>query len=261
MALGVVGVERHRRVLRRGDRPLDGQRAVGELVLDRLERPDRHVELDALLGVRQRHVEHSACRADHLGRERRGGALDRRGRRASVSTGGSPSPVRSTSNMRREKSIVPTGRRSRVTRCDDPTVGPASTTTIQSTRSASGTNVFTGSAFGDPDPVGAGERDRCGRFACEHRAEAVVAGCGEERSDQRDRREEGARCRDVPELLAEHEQVAARAVAEGGELAQMRRRARQLPPGRRCAPATSGRRALVGEQRRVPCPAAAPARR
>src|SRR6266511_4975185 len=60
-----------------------------------------------------------------------------------------PEPA-STSNTRREKSTVPTRR----TGGDwvSVTTGPDNTTATQSTRSAPGTNVFTGSSFGCHTP-------------------------------------------------------------------------------------------------------------
>ena len=89
-AVGVVGVDGHRRVLHRGRRPLERERHVGELVLDRLERADRHVELLALLRVRERHVEDATRGADHLGRERHVRAVaPRRERRRAASGCGS----------------------------------------------------------------------------------------------------------------------------------------------------------------------------
>ena len=57
MTVGIGGVDAHRRVVHRGSRALEVERDVGELVLDRLERSDRYVELHALLGVRDRAVE------------------------------------------------------------------------------------------------------------------------------------------------------------------------------------------------------------
>ena len=49
---------------------LDGDEHVGELVLDRLERTDRHAELLALLRVLERRVEDRLTRADELERDR-----------------------------------------------------------------------------------------------------------------------------------------------------------------------------------------------
>ena len=57
---------------------------VGELVLDRLERTDRHVELLALLGVLERHVEDAPGGADHFCREQRVGAIAPRVQRGAV---------------------------------------------------------------------------------------------------------------------------------------------------------------------------------
>ena len=79
------------RVLHRRGRALERERHVGELVLDRLERADRPVELLALLRVRERHVEDAARGADHLGRDRHVRAVAprrerRRGRSAARST-------------------------------------------------------------------------------------------------------------------------------------------------------------------------------
>ena len=68
-AVFVGGVDRHRGVVHRGGRAFERERHVGELVLDRLERADRHVELLAFLRVLERHLEDVASHADHLGRE------------------------------------------------------------------------------------------------------------------------------------------------------------------------------------------------
>jgi len=50
----------------RGGRPFEREGHVGELVLDRLERTDRHVELLAFLRVREGHLEDAARGTDHL---------------------------------------------------------------------------------------------------------------------------------------------------------------------------------------------------
>src|SRR5262245_56982835 len=62
-AVRVVGVDAHRRVVHRRSRPLERERHLRELVLDRLEAADRHVELLAFLRVRERHREDLASRA------------------------------------------------------------------------------------------------------------------------------------------------------------------------------------------------------
>ena len=55
---------------------LDLEQHVGALVLDRLERADRAAELDAHLGVLDRHLEHLLRTADHLVGRHRGGLVE-----------------------------------------------------------------------------------------------------------------------------------------------------------------------------------------
>ena len=72
--------------------PLERDQHVGELVLDRLERADRHAELLALLRVLERDVEDRLRGADHLERERDRRLLDRaRAAPAAADAPGSPS--------------------------------------------------------------------------------------------------------------------------------------------------------------------------
>ena len=152
VAVGIVGVERHRRVLRGASRALDRERHVGELVLDRLERADRDVELVTLLHVRERHVEEPARGPDHLRGERDGGPFDDR------IEAGLIDPVHVTAlgldfeESARELSMVEINRTSASLVATRRICGPGSTTAIHSTRSASGTNVFTGSALTTHSP-------------------------------------------------------------------------------------------------------------
>ena len=108
-AAGVVLGDRERREVTVRPGPLERDDHVGELVLDGLERADRHAELLALLGVLEGDVEDRLRGADHLERRRdrrfldraaqagRGRASGRRGRgRAPTRT-----PSRSTCASRR----------------------------------------------------------------------------------------------------------------------------------------------------------------
>ena len=62
---------------------LDGQQRVGEMVLDRLEAPDRHTELLALLHVLGGHREHAVGQPDELGRRAERASIEGVGAQAS----------------------------------------------------------------------------------------------------------------------------------------------------------------------------------
>ena len=214
---------RHRRVVHRGGRPLERERHVGELVLDRLERADRHVELLALLRVRERHVEDPARGADHLGRERRR-ARGRATRRAPSASSGCGSRVervgvelerRGARSRPSRRSAVGDGRRRRRRRA----LGRAPTTAMRSTRSASSTNGFIGSSTQR-------DRARCDGAGC-----VVVAG---ERREQRASR---------GTVRARRRSRSPRGTGTGRSRARCRARctragaatAGRTPTGRRCA--------------------------
>ena len=76
-AAGIVLGDRERREVAERPGALERDHHVGELVLDRLERPDRHAELLALLGVLERGVEDRLRGADHLERDGHGRLLER----------------------------------------------------------------------------------------------------------------------------------------------------------------------------------------
>src|SRR5260370_25907021 len=77
----IVLGNRESREVARGTCPLERDDHVGELVLDRLERPDRHTELLALLGEFERDVEDCLGDADDLERGRDRRLLDRAAQR------------------------------------------------------------------------------------------------------------------------------------------------------------------------------------
>ena len=91
-AIGVVG--RPARVVARGAPQLDGAQHVGAQVLDRLERADRLVELHALLGVLDHHLQRARGGADTVDDVRDREPVDRAGDRAGhVRTGGAEAPA------------------------------------------------------------------------------------------------------------------------------------------------------------------------
>ena len=165
VAVGVAGVDGHRRVLHGRGRAFERERHVGELVLDRLERADRHVELLAFLRVGERHVEDAARGADHLGRERDVRAVAPRARASSGSTRlrAVETASVSSSKTRREKSTVATKRSGRDGGGvdDGDASGRRPTIAMRSTRSASSTNGFIGSSTATrPCPVATCRRPR-----------------------------------------------------------------------------------------------------
>ena len=83
--------------------PFERDEHVGELVLRRLERTDRHAELHAFLGVVDRHVEDRLRGADHLERERHRRLLHR-------AAGARPPPVAPVPRTRSAATTVPSKR-------------------------------------------------------------------------------------------------------------------------------------------------------
>ena len=176
---------------------------VGELVLDRLEGPDGYAELDGAPWRTPTPCRTSARRADELGRQRRRWPARRTSATAAASAGVlfgcadlEDPAARSRSPDRAQGSLT-----------GAPTPGSARSTTTTDRPVRLGHERLHRIGAPRPAAVGAGERGRCGRFAREDHAgrsspAAASTGC------QGDRREEGSRRRDVPELLAEHAQVA-----------------------------------------------------
>src|SRR4029077_12746437 len=74
---GIVLGDRQRGEVPEGPGALERDQQIGELVLDRLERTDRHAELLAMLGVLECSVEDRLRGPDHLERDADGGLLDR----------------------------------------------------------------------------------------------------------------------------------------------------------------------------------------
>ena len=227
---------------------------VGELVLDRLERADRHVELDALLRVRERHVEQAARGADHLGRERDGRArrARRRARRRRCAVPVPARPRSSTSKTRREKSIVSTRpQRRQSAGATTRTVGPGVDDRRSSRRGRPrGRTSSRGSSFGRHTPSVPASATVPVASPASTVGEPLVARA--RRAAARTARsvgKNGPGRGDVAGLLDEQAEVGARTVAERGEVAQVRPRAASAAVGSSMCARTQRRRALLGEQR------------
>jgi len=226
------------------------RREVGELVLDRLERPDRRTELIALLRVREGHVEKPARRPHHLGRERDVRAV---------------APLRPS--FRRQGNGLAIGSReidavATPGRVDGRDLMPRH-------RPRRGDDAYRRTGFDDRDHTGQvgveheelhrlrvrrpfarrpGDRDSPDRLARDDRVERRMLDQGEQRGAERSRSEEGAGRGDVAGLFDEHAQVGRVAGAESRELAEV------IPQRRRRGAvvhvrAQERRGAFVGEQR------------